>query len=408
MLRRTTSLLLTLALVAALGGFAAAQGTPKYGGIWYDALQSNPPVLDPAFATDTTSAEVDYQIFETLLEYAPDGSLRPLLAESYEISNGGQTVTFYLRRGVHFHATTEGGTPTANGGREVTAHDWVWTLNYLTSPKTNSPRGYFIDMVVGYDEYVNGEADHLAGVKALDDYTLQIDLGYPFAPFPQVITYNTFVVLPREDVEKWGTQDFNFHPVGTGPFKFEEWRQDDVVRLSRNENYWMKDEFGNQLPYLDGIEFRIIPGGGATEWAEYQLGNIYATRVDDPYYRQATTGTVTDLGNGFRKIEGPNGVFWEGPQPGIYYYGFNTEIISDKRVRQALNYAINRKPLIDLVINGRALPATQGVLPPAIPGFDEEVAGYEYNPVKARELLAAAGYGPDNPLELTLQYNTNP
>src|SRR5690554_4726658 len=113
-----------LALVAALGGFAAAQGTPKYGGIWYDALQSNPPVLDPAFATDTTSAEVDYQIFETLLEYAPDGSLRPLLAESYEISNGGQTVTFYLRRGVHFHATIEGGTPTANGGREVTAHDW--------------------------------------------------------------------------------------------------------------------------------------------------------------------------------------------------------------------------------------------------------------------------------------------
>ncbi|HEY8530766.1 MAG TPA: ABC transporter substrate-binding protein, partial [Limnochorda sp.] len=172
MVRRTTSLLLALALVAAMTSLASAQA-PKYGGIWYDALNSNPPHLDPVFATDTTSAEVGYQIFETLLEYAPDGSLQPLLAESYEISEGGTVLTFHLRRGVHFHATTEGGTPTANGGREVTAHDWVWTFNYIASPEVNSPRAYFIDMVKGYQEYQNGEADHLAGVKALDDYTLR-------------------------------------------------------------------------------------------------------------------------------------------------------------------------------------------------------------------------------------------
>ncbi|MBO2519492.1 ABC transporter substrate-binding protein [Limnochorda sp.] len=406
MLRRTTRLLLALALVAAMSGFAAAQA-PKYGGIWYDALPSNPPHLDPVFSTDTTSAEVEYQIFETLLEYAPDGTLQPLLAESYEVSEDGLTFTFHLRRGVHFHATTEGGTPTANGGREVTAHDWVWTFNYITDPKTNSPRAYFVDMIKGYEEYRNGEADHLAGVRALDDYTLQIEITYPFAPFVQVLAYNTFSVLPREDVEKWGTADFNFHPVGTGPFKFEEWRQDDVIRLSRNENYWMKDEDGNQLPYLDGIEFRIIPGGGATEWAEYQLGNIYATRVDDPYYRQVTAGKETEIRPGVRTVETQHGVFWEGPQPGVYYYGFNVEKITDKRVRQALNYAINREALINLVINGRALPAT-GILPPSIPGFNPDLEGYTYNPAKARELLAEAGYGPDNPLELTLQYNTDP
>ncbi|WP_198409763.1 ABC transporter substrate-binding protein [Limnochorda pilosa] len=403
-----TSLLLALALVAALGSFAAAQGTPKYGGIWKDALASNPPQLDPVFATDTTSAEVDYQIFETLLEYAPDGSLAPLLAESYEISNGGQTVTFKLRKGVRFHATTEGGTPTANGGREVTAQDWVWTFNYITDPEVNSPRAYFIDMVKGYAEYQSGEADHLAGVKALDDYTLQFELSYPFAPFPQVIAYNTFTVLPREDVEKWGKDDFNFHPVGTGAFKFEEWRQDDVVRLSKNENYWMKDENGNQLPYMDGIEFRVIPGGGATEWTEYQLGNIYAVnKVDDPYFPQVTQGVKTDLGNGFVRYDGPNGVFLQRPQPGTYYYGFNTEIVTDKRVRQALNYAINREAMIKLVINGRAAPA-KGVLPPAIPGYNPELKGYNYDPNKAKELLAQAGYGPSNPLNLTLQYNTHP
>jgi len=83
------------------------------------------------------------------------------------------------------------------------------------------------------------------------------------------------------------------------------------------------------------------------------------------------------------------------------------EKITDKRVRQALNYAINREALINLVINGRALPAT-GILPPSIPGFNPDLEGYSYNPAKARELLAEAGYGPDNPLELTLQYNTDP
>ena len=125
---------------------------------------------------------------------------------------------------------------------------------------------------------MGGNAESLVGVKALDDYTLEIETTYPFAPFVQVLTYNTFVVLPQEDVEKWGSADFNFHPVGTGPFKFESWAQDEKVVLSRNENYWAKDEFGNQLPYLDGIEFRIIVDQ-TIEYTEYKLGNIYQTRT---------------------------------------------------------------------------------------------------------------------------------
>src|SRR6056297_3912809 len=133
--------------------------TDKYGGVWKDSLQSNPPQMDPAQSTDTTSAEMVYQLFETLVEYDSEGNVKPLLAESWDISENAQTFTFHLREGVHFHAETEGGTPTANGGREVTAEDWVWTFNHICDPATKSPRAYFVDMLVGYDEFREGNAD---------------------------------------------------------------------------------------------------------------------------------------------------------------------------------------------------------------------------------------------------------
>ncbi len=382
------SLLALLVVGLTVSAFAAEQ--PKYGGVWKDALQQNPPHLDPVQATDTTSAEVGYQLFETLVAIDSEGELYPLAAESWEVLDGGTRFIFNLRKGVKFHASTEGGTPTANGGREVTAHDWVWTFNYIADPDTNSPRAYFIDMVKGYEEYRQGQTENISGIKALDDYTLQIETSYAFAPFVQVLTYNTFVVLPKEDVSKWG-KEFNFHPVGSGPFKFEEWKQDEKVVLSRNENYWMKDEFGNQLPYLDGIEFRIIIDY-TIMYTEYKLGNIYQTYVDDPYYEEAKGGTV--------------GQFMERPQMGTYYFGFNTELapFNDKRVRQAFNYAINRQALIDLVMNGRGTPA-KGVLPPGMFAYNENLSGYTYDPAKARALLKEAGYG--NGLEVTLQYNTS-
>ncbi|MGM0602930.1 MAG: ABC transporter substrate-binding protein [Bacillota bacterium] len=389
MRRKLISILLAAVLIFGLSAVGLAE-SDKYGGVWKDALQSNPPQMDPAQSTDTTSAEMVYQLFETLVEYDSEGNVTPLLAESWDISEDAQTYTFHLREGVHFHAETEGGTPTANGGREVTAEDWVWTFNYLTSPETKSPRAYFIDVIKGYEAYRNGEADHLAGVKAVDKYTLEIELKEPFAPFLGTLAYNTFVVMPKEDVNKWG-EDWNFHPVGTGAFKFESWEQDSVVRMSRNDNYWMKDEDGNQLPYMDALEFRIIPDY-TMMWEEFQIGNIYQTYVDDPFYLDAK--------------ENYSDTFYELPQLGTYYYGMNVEKepFDDKRVRQAMNYAINREMMIELVQNGRNTPA-KGIIPPSMFGYNEDLEGYEYDPEKAKELLTEAGY-PDG-FEVTFQYNTS-
>jgi oligopeptide transport system substrate-binding protein len=363
----------------------------RYGGIFKMATGTNPPDLNPVHAADTASSRVIYQMFEMLVDLDTEGEIVPNLAEDWSISPDGKVYTFYLRKGVRFHATTEGNTPTANGGREVKADDWVWTFNHICDPDTNSERAYFIDMIKGYRDYSEGRSDSLAGVSATDDYTLRIELEYPFSPFIAVLAYDTFVVLPREDVEKWG-DDFNFHPVGTGPFKFEEWVQDDRIVLSRNEDYWRTDANGNRLPYLDGIEFKII-NDLTMQWTEFTLGNYHSIEsVDDPYYSEAKQKYADS--------------YFERPQMGTYFYGMNVNLepFTDKRVRQALNYAVDREGLIELVRNGRATPA-KGVLPPGMFGYNPDLEGYSYNPDKARQLLAEAGYS--DGLKVMLQYNTD-
>jgi oligopeptide transport system substrate-binding protein len=400
---RKKYLVLTVVLLLVLTMLAGCGQKPKQGeqegqqqqdtekNVLRMAVMSNPPKLDPVHATDTSSARIIYQIFETLVDYDKDGNVQPLLAESWDISDDKKTYTFNLRKGVYFHKTIEGGQPTENGGREVKAEDWVWTLNYIIDPETKSERAYFLDMVKGYQDFQDKKTDKVAGITQVDDYTFKIELEYPFAPFLSVMAYNAFNVLPKEDVEKWGDQ-FNFHPVGTGPFKFEEWKQDERIVLSKNENYWKKDAEGNQLPYLDGLEFGIVTDL-AMEWTEFGLGNYdQIEEVDDPYYEEA------------KKLEG----FQEGPTLGTYYYGLNMtkEPFKDnKALRQAFNYAIDRQALIDLVRNGRAIPAA-GLLPPGMMGYDENIEPkYTYDPEKAKALLKEAGY-PDG-IKVELVYNTS-
>ncbi len=363
----------------------------KYGGVFKMAISVNPLDLNPVHVTDTSSARITSQIFENLVQVDANGEIEPCLAETWTVSENGRLYTFNLRKGVRFHKTNEGGTQTANNGREVKAEDWVWTFNYIVSRDTNSERAYFLDMIKGYEQFQNGITDHLAGVRAKDDYTLEIELDHAFAPFINILTYSTFVVLPREDVEKWGDV-FNFHPVGTGPFKFEKWVQDDRVVLSKNDHYWRTDNEGNRLPYLDGLEFRVVPDL-AIQWTEFTQGNFDSIeQVDDPYYREAKEKYADS--------------FYEKPEMGIYFYGMAMELEpfrDNKALRQAMNYAIDREALVDMVRDGRGIPA-KGVIPPGMFGYNPDFEGYTYDPDKARKLLADAGY-PDG-IKITLQCHT--
>lgn len=384
------ALALLAALVAVSGGSALA-GEPAYGGVlrWHEV--ANPPKLDPHMPTDTTSIRVTICLFENLVVSSIDGqTIEPWLAESWTVSDDAKVWTFKLRQGVRFHAATEGGKPTANGGREVTAEDWKWSFERMI--RDNSPRAYFIDCIEGYQEMVDGKASEWSGIEAVDKYTLRITLKEAFAPFLSVLAYQVFVVVPREDVEKWG-KEFNFHPVGTGPFIFEEWKQDQRVITKRNPNYWRKDADGRQLPYLDGWELVVIPDG-TVAWEEFKIGNLDMIR-DIPELLVADG----------RALLGGN--FLEGPQPGTYYYGFNNEAEPFKgnlKLRQALNHAVNRELISELVMEGLYYPA-KGILPPAMPGYNPDLRSYEYNPDKAKQLMREAGY--PNGFETTLQVNQN-
>ena len=388
---KKTLLLLVLAVAIALMCTPVFAAEPVYGGAakWHEV--SNPPQLDPHMATDTTSARTALCMFDTLVTNSNDGQkILPWLAENWDVSKDGRVWTFKLRKGVRFHKTTEGGKPTANGGREVTADDWKWSFERMIRDK--SPRAYFIDCVAGYDEMAAGKAKTWSGIKAVDKYTLQFTLKKPFAPFLSVLAYNSLVVVPKEDVTKWG-KNFSFHPVGSGAFSFDTWKQDQKLTLKKNPNYWRKDAKGKQLPYLDAFEMVIIPDG-TVAWEEFKKGNIDMMReVPDRLVKDA------------RKLLGKN--LLEGPQPGTYYYGFNMSkppFKGNKKLRHALNYAVDRKRINDLVLEGLFFPA-KGILPPSMPGYNKNLKGYEYNPEKAKQLMKEAGF--PNGIEVTLQINQN-
>lgn len=389
MKKLTMLFLLTAVLIVVPAGLAFAAETPVYGGIarWHEV--ANPPMLDPHMATDTTSSRTYNLMFDTLVMYSDDGQkIVPWLAESWSASADGKVWTFKLRKDVHFHKTTEGGKTTANGGREVTAQDWKWSFERMIRDK--SPRVFFIEVVDGYQEMVDGKAKEWRGIKVVDKYTLQFTLKEPFAPFISVIAYQALCVVPKEDVTKLG-KGFRFHPVGTGAFTFEGWKQDQRVTLKKNPNYWRKDANGKQLPYLDGFEIVVIPDD-TVAWEEFKKDNInFMHNVPERRVEEA------------RKLLGKN--FLYAPTPGIYYFGFNMRkapFKDNKKLRQAMNYAIDRERLNDLVMEGLFVPAT-GILPPSMPGYNKNLEGYQYNPEKAKQLMKEAGY--PNGLEITMQVN---
>ena len=146
--------------------------------------------LDPHFPVTWPDIARVRQLYEPLLRYDAQMGVQPTLAESYEHNRDATEWTFHLRKGVHFQKETEG-QPTANGGREVKAADWKYSFERLVYD--NSPRAYFLDMVKGYQDFCSRDetgAKEWAGIKVIDDYTLQFELEYPFAPFVAVLAYN--------------------------------------------------------------------------------------------------------------------------------------------------------------------------------------------------------------------------
>jgi peptide/nickel transport system substrate-binding protein/oligopeptide transport system substrate-binding protein len=374
-----------LSLSLGLGSLASAQDyqpdpNAKPGGNIIVTYKDDVATLDPAIGYDWQNWSMIKSVFDGLMDYVPGTTeLRPGLAESYEISEDGTTFTFKLRKGVKFH-----------NGREMTAEDVKYSLDRVTTPATQSPGAGFFGSIKGYDAMADGSATSLEGVTVVDPYTVKIELSRPDATFLHVMALNFASVVPKEAVDEYGA-DFGKHPVGTGAFKLADWTIGQQLVFEKNADYWRPG-----VPYLDSITFEV------GQEPIVALLRLQKGEVDVPGDGIPPAKFNEVMGN---PDEAKQVVV--GGQLHTGYITLNVEMAPfDKvEVRQAINMAINKDRIVQM-INGRATPATQP-LPPSMPGYTKDYAGYPFDPAKAKEMLAEAGLPDGFETELYVM-NTDP
>ena len=326
----------------------------------------DPPTIDPHVTTDATSARIIVEVFGGLVTIDPALNIVPDLAESWDISNNGLVYIFHLRHDAKFHD----GTP-------VTAHDVQWSLERATNPLTESPVvDQYLGDIVGVDEKLAGDATTIAGVRLIDEHTIEITIDDAKSYFLAKLTYPTAFVLDQENVEANPRTWFR-EPNGTGPFRLTEYRVGETLKLGRNEHYHLGP------PKLEEVEF-ILSGG--TSMLMYENDEIHVAGVG-----------LADLD----RLNDPNNELYPElktapPSFSVNYIGLNVSEppLDDVKVRQALNFAVDKREIASIVMGDLVEPA-DGILPPNFPGYDEGVRGYEYDPVKARQLLEESKYGDD-------------
>lgn len=338
--------------------------------------------MDPAFARNQNAMWMINQVFNGLVQIDSVLNTVPCIAKSWQISNDRLTYTFSLRNDVYFHDD-----PLFPGGkgRRVVASDFTYSFYRLIDPKVASSGGWiFSDKVKDINSF-----------KAQNDSTFQIQLVRPAPAFMKILATQYCSVVPKEVVDHYG-KDFRSHPIGTGPFKFKYWKEDEILVLLKNEHYWEKQN-GVQLPYLDAVKVTFISDKQSAFMNFIKKELDFFDKVDGSY----RDDILTKSGKMTRKYKGKFNLA-KGPYLCTEYVGIlvDTNIavarnspLKYKKVRQAINYAIDKPKLIKYLRNGVGIPATAGFIPQGMPGFDStKVKGYHYDPKKAAKLLAEAGF----------------
>jgi ABC-type transport system substrate-binding protein len=375
----TSALTLTLALPAFAQDYVPDPNA-KAGGSITVTYKDDVATLDPAIGYDWQNWSMIKSLFDGLMDYVPGSTtLRPGLANSYEVSNAGQTFVFKLKAGVKFH-----------NGREMTANDVKYSLDRVTNPATQSPGAGFFASIQGFDAAMDGSATSLSGVKVIDPLTVQIDLSRPDATFLHVMALNFASIVPQEAVEA-AAGDFGKHPVGTGAYKLEEWTLGQRLIFAKNADYWREG-----VPYLDQVMFEV---GQEPVVALLRLQNGEVDVPGDGIPPAKFVEVMSDPEQAARVVEGGQ------LHTGYITLNVTTPPLDNVNVRKAINMAIN-KDRIAQIINGRAVPATQP-LPPSMPGYTEGYAGYAFDVEAAKVLLASEGLADGFETELYVM-NTDP
>lgn len=324
---------------------------PSYGDALIEGTIGEPSILIPMLASDSASHNVSGLIFNGLVKYDTDLSVIGDLAETWDISKDGLVITFHLRKDVKWA-----------DGVEFTAEDVMFGYKTIIDEKT--PSAYKEDFL------------QVKKAEVLDKYTFRVTYEKPFAP--ALTTWGSLVILPKhllEGVDITKT-DFARNPIGLGPYKLSKWVPDQELIL---ESY--KDYFEGR-PYIDRYIYKRIPDP-ATMFLVLRTGEIDMMGLTPLQY---TKQTETDY---FRK----NFNKYRYPAFQYTHMAFNLKhpFFNDKRVRQAIAYAIDKSELVDVVLFGLGSPATGPYVPNTWP-YNPDVKKYEYNTEKAMQLLKEAGW----------------
>ena len=355
--------------------------------------------LDPIYAKDLPHIWACNQLFNSLVAFDDKMNLVPMVAKSWDISEDGLTYTFHLRDDVQFHEDTcfyvkpafrqaqrpsqakvpepvEG--PTSKS-RFVTAHDFVYSFNRVVDKTLNSP-GLWIFSSVKHDDA------HYA-FTALDDTTFQIELSKPFPPFLGILSMTYASVVPHEAVEYYG-DNFRSHPVGTGPFKFQYWKEGVKLVFRKNPNYFERDAAGERLPYIDAVSISFLIDKQVA-FLEFIKGKFDFMSGIDARYKDEL---LTYDGNLRKKYEDKIELITE-PYLNTEYFSFfidpNDPLGPDRAraLRQAVNLCIDREKMLRYLRNGIGEPGTGGMIPIGLPGHSSTI-GYGYDLKRAQRLVA--------------------
>jgi oligopeptide transport system substrate-binding protein len=348
---------------------------------------TEPETIDPQKSTGVTEANIEYELFEGLTTYSVDGDVVPGAAESWEISDDGKTYTFHLRKDGKW-----------SNGDPVTAGDFVYAFRRLLDPALASDYAFIIDMVVNAEQIRKGEEKDPTklAVEAVDDHTLKISLKNSTPYFLGLLRHNSVLPVHQKSIEAhpedW-TKPGNL--VGNGAFTLSEWTPQASLTMVKNPNF--HDAANVKLDKIVMYPTEDI----AEELKRFQAGELHVTNdlpsEQIPWLKENMKDELS--------IE---------PYLGTYYYSINLTrepLGKQKEIREALAMAIDRELLIDKITQAGQMPAYAWV-PPGLIGYTQAKISWADMPMDARlarakELMTAAGYGPDNPLKFEILYNTS-
>lgn len=351
---------------------------PERGGHLRFGLRSTQIVFDPAAVSSISRIEVMSNIFEGLVQFGDRAEIRPAVAERWEISPDGCVYTFFIRESARFH-----------NGRRVRADDVKYSFERQLRQNKEAAAWAFRPLA-GVEEFLSSTASGVDGIVIESDQVLSLRLARPVAFFLSTLCADYACLVPREEVEK-PASDFQIKPVGSGPFRVVEPVLGKEVQLERFSNYW-----NPELPYVD----RLTVSFGIT--AEEMIEAFLAGDLD--YVSDLPLTCLGELRRRAPEIKINEAVQL---QTRILVFDCERPPFSDRRVRQAICYAIDRDRFLNEVYGGVA-QAARGPIPPGLLGCDPAERGYSYDPARSRLLLDEAGYGDGFDTEIWWLDTVNP